>query len=153
MSDLSDQTQPQKQSARRRPRQKRRATAGRRGRSRRRTRPRDRRWTVPTSGVRPPLRVGWRAILDLDPGELVCVQWLLRRLERRDNCGTRALARECGISSNTAGAFLRSNWKDWARAVLNSRNGSGIADVEADQPLARMAGELRITIDNADAQP
>lgn len=109
-------------------------------------RSRARRWTVPTTGVRPPERYGWQALLDLDPGELLCVQWLLRRLERRQHVGPRALALECGIRRETAGAFLRSSWRAWADSVMHSGTGAIVSQVTHAKDLVLLQAELRETL-------
>ena len=96
--------------------------------------------------------MGWKALLDLEPGELVCVQWLLQRIERRDHAGPRALAREGGISSNTATAFLHSPWVAWAEAVLRSNNGMIEPEVAPMLDLQPLRQKLRITSDNANGQ-
>jgi hypothetical protein len=109
-------------------------------------RPGARRWTVPTSGVRSPARVGWQALLDLEPGELLCVQWLLRRLERRQHVGPRALALECGIRRKTAGDFLKSPWRAWATSVIQSGTAAILSQVTHTEDILCLQAELRETL-------
>lgn len=104
---------------------------------------------VPSWGIGPPQRVGWKAILDLEPGPLRCVQWLLRKMERNQHVGPRAMARECGIRPATAVAFLHSPWVPWAEFVL-SQPGNGSAGAQAldDKSFASVREALRETLGN-----
>ena len=117
--------------------------------------PRERGWTVPTSGVSPPQRLSWQALIDLEPGELRCVQWLLRRLDRRRHVGPGALARECHVRTSTAVKFLRGPWPAWAESVLRSGNAAIVAQVTETEDIERLRVELRETLGNAftDEQP
>ena len=108
-----------------------------------------RRWSVPITGVRPPQRVSWDALLDLDPGELLCAQWLLRRLERRRHVGPRALARECGIRRATAVAFLKSPWRPWAEDLIKKGTPPLASQVKHRQDLLHLQVELRETLGTA----
>lgn len=84
-----------------------------------------------------PQRVGWEALLDLyrshgwKPVEVVV--WMLTKLDERRKPGVRALIREVGLKTETAGVFLRGNWPEWAKYVLrgNGYPASG-SDVESD---------------------
>jgi hypothetical protein len=115
---------------------------------RRPARPRVRKWTVPTSGIRPPQRIGPKALLYPEPGEFLCIQWLLRRLERREPLVRRDLAFECGIRTATAVAFLKSNWVPWAQAFLALGNTDSEPETRADQQLLQIRRDLRETLGN-----
>ena len=120
---------------------------------RRPAQPRVRKWTVHADGIPPPQRVGWKAILYLDPGELLCVQWLLRRLERRESLVRRDLAFDCGIRTATAVAFLGSAWVPWARSLLGLGNTESEPEPRADQRLLQIRRDLRETLGNNVAAP
>jgi hypothetical protein len=111
--------------------------------SRAKPRPSSRRWKVPTQGVRPPERVGWKALLDLDPKPLECIVWMLCRLERGEYLGSHALARECGIRQSTASALLHSPWLDWARSVLHSGTALAVSQLANPNDLANLRAGLR----------
>jgi hypothetical protein len=118
-----------------------------------RPRPRERRWTLRTTGVRPPKRVGWKALLDLDTVERECVVWLLRRLEAGEYIGSHALARECGIRTSTATAFLQSSWVDWARRVLRPGTSLAVSQPLNPNDLARLGAALREQLGTSASDP
>jgi len=111
-------------------------------------RPKPQKWEVPSSGIRPPQRMGVEALLYLSPGEILCVQWLLRRLVRGEPLVRRALIFERRIRSATAVSFLRSDWVLWAKALL-AGNGGAASQLDGPKELTDIRAELRETLGNA----